>query len=507
MRHVAAHRLAELAAGRLVGRAAARVRVHLDGCDACRGAWERVRSARASFADIGGAPAPELKWDRMRAQVYWTMGSGAFAATDTARMRALEQPARRWPWLAVPALAAAAAVLAVWAPWQGEAAPTRDVVAVPAPVPAPVRAIPVEIAPAALTGVITLIEGDAALTRAGEAAELVDADAIGAASVGTGARLSTGEGRVALQLGAGSVATVGARSALVVARFDEAAIELVLDGELDLEITRRAPGQRFAVIAGGRVVEVRGTAFRVSHRDGEVAVACEHGRVAVSSGDATVEVGAGQALAVSDAEPLLGRAPRPLGDAELASLVASRAAALPMWTDPATVLRTTAPLAVVAPRMRAVRVDGVVVGKGPVWMRVAPGRHLVEAEQAPGRFSPARWVEVGAGPSKPLLLAEAPPPPAVDGTRAGRAARRAELARVLDQGRLRTCVRALEKQGIAAGTHVDLELGVDANGAIRFLNIADTDLPARTAGCVRDAVAAARLGTGAAATWRHRISF
>jgi hypothetical protein len=260
------------------------------------------------------------------------------------------------------------------------------------------------------------------------------------------------------------------------------------------------------VIAGDRTIEVRGTAFRVSHRDGEVAVACEHGRVAVSSGDATVEVGAGQALSVGDTEPLLGRVPRPLGDAELASLVASRAAALPMWTEPATVLRTTVPLAVVAPRSRAVRVDGVVVGSGPVWMRVAPGRHLVEAEQAPGRFSPARWVEVGAGPSRPLVLAAAAPPPTAE-HRAGRAARRAELARVLDQGRLRTCVRALEKQGIAAGTHVDLELGVDGNGAIRFLNIAGTDLPARTAGCVRDAVAAARLGAGAAATWRHRISF
>lgn len=78
---------------------------------------------------------------------------------------------------------------------------------------------------------------------------------------------------------------------------------------------------------------------------------------------------------------------------------------------------------------------------------------------------------------------------------------------MLDQGRLRTCMRALEKQGLSAGTHVDLEVGVDGNGAIRFLNIADTDLPARTAGCVRDAVAASRLGHGAAATWRHRISF
>lgn len=194
-------------------------------------------------------------------------------------------------------------------------------------------------------------------------------------------------------------------------------------------------------------------------------------------------------------------------------MIASRAAALPMWTDPATVMRTTAPLAVIAPRARAVRVDGVVVGAGPVWMRVAAGRHLVEAEQAGGRFSPARWVEVGGAPMPPLVIAatapasSSPSPALSSGTPAARAARKAELARALDQGRLRTCVRALAKQGISAGTHVDLEVGVDGNGAIRFLNIADTDLPARTAGCVRDAVSAARLGNGAATSWRHRISF
>lgn len=509
-RHVAPHRLADLAAGRLEGRDAARVRVHLDSCEACRSAWQEVRAARGSFPEIAGATPPDLKWDRVRAQVYWTMGSGSFPA--------VAQPRATWPWLLVPALAATALAIAVWQPW----ASTKST---PAAAKAPTlpeksggtgpgsqaasAPIPVELAPTPLLAVITLIEGDAALVRGPGAAEVVDADQIGATAVATGARLSTGDGRVALQLGPTSVVTLGNRSTMALGRLDEGGIELVVDGQVDIEVTRRAPDQRFTVLAGGRTIEVRGTAFRVVHRDGEVAVACEHGRVAVSSGATTVEVGAGQELALGDAEPLLGRAPRPLGDADLASLLESRAAPLPGWTDPATVLRTTRPFAVVAPRSRAVRVDNKVIGSGPVWMRVAPGSHAVAVETSPGRFSSDRWVEVDdMTVGKPLVLAEAKPKtdPTV-GNAAGRSARKNELERMLDRGRLRACVRDIEKQGLLAGTHVELEIGVDGNGAIRFLNIADTDLPSRASSCLRDAVAAARLGSGAAASWRHRINF
>ncbi|HUQ03252.1 MAG TPA: FecR domain-containing protein [Kofleriaceae bacterium] len=507
-RHVAPHRLADLAAGRLEGRDAARVRVHLDGCEACRGAWDRVRASRGSFAEIAGAPPPELKWDRMRAQVYWSMGSGSFPA--------VAPPRARWPWLAVPLVAATAAALAVWAPWQSSGrspSPVPGSLAAPAKhdttgggaqiAPAP---IPVELAPTPLLAVITLIEGDASLVRGPGAAELADADAIGATAIAAGARLSTAEGRVAVQLGAASVATLGNRSSLALGRLDEAGIELVVDGQVDIEVAKRAPDQRFTVLAGGRVVEVRGTAFRVVHRDGEVAVSCEHGRVAVSSGDTTVEVGAGQELALADADPLLGRAPRPLGDADLAALKASRVESLPGWTDPTTVLRTTRPFAVVAPRSRAVRVDGEIVGSGAIWMRVAPGRHEVAAETAPGRFSPDRWVTVDEAVAKPLLLAEGKKDPTA-GTSSGRSARKTELERAIDRSRIRACVRKIESQGLLADTFVELEIGVDANGAMRFLNIGSTDLPPGAASCIRDTVSASRLGTGAAATWRHRINF
>jgi hypothetical protein len=504
-RHVAPHRLADLAAGRLDGRAAARVRVHLDSCETCRAAWQDVRLARGSFTDIAAAPPPEVRWDRVRAQVYWSVGSGSFPA--------VKEPRARWPWLAVPALAAAAIALAVWQPWASNHHATTSPTAsahdgtgssfVKPQGPAPIA---VELAPTPLLAVITLIEGDASLVAKPSGAEIVDADAMGATPIAAGARVSTGDGRVALQLGASSVVTLGARSSMALGRLDEAGVELVVDGQVDIEVEKRAPGQRFTVLAGGRTVEVRGTAFRVVHRDGEVAVACEHGRVAVSSGNTIVEVGAGQEIALADAEPLLGCAPRSLGDADLAQLKASRAAALPVWTDPATVLRTTRPLAVVAPRSRAVRVDNRIVGSGAIWMLVAPGSHQVAAETAPGRFAEGQWIEVTDVPSKPLVLAQAKKDPTA-GNAAGRSARKNELERVLDRGRLRACVRDIAKQGLLEGTHVELEIGVDGDGAIRFLNIAGTNLPSRASACIRDTVSSAHLGSGAAATWRHRINF
>lgn len=529
-RHVAPSRLADLAAGRLGGAAAARARRHLDACPACHAAWHRVKAARAAFVDLGSAPAPELRWDRVRTQIYrevaWSKGAagsaGAAGAAGSGASPAAATSRRSWAWRAAPALAVAAAAAAVvwWAPWRAAhpGAPTPAAAHVPVTPPARPEVaspdpsvIPVELAPAPWSAVVTLIEGDAALAPAGASGpgdEEVDPDVIGARAIGAGARLRTGDGRLALQLGPQTVVTLGPRSTLELVRLDAAAVTLAVDGQLDLEVARRAAGQRFVVAAGERSIEVRGTAFRVVHHDGALAVACEHGRVVVQAGDAAVEVGAGQGLTLDADAPVLGRAPRSLGDDELAALVATRAAPVPVWLDADTALRTTAPLAILAPRARAVKVDGVVIGRGPVWMRVSPGRHLVEAELAPGRFSPARWVEVDGTTTRPVTLTAAEPdePPPVGGPEARRA-RRAELARALDQGRLRTCVRALDKQGIAAGTHVELEIGVDAAGAIRFLNIADTSLPARAAACVRDAVAAARLGAGVAASWRHRVTF
>ena len=509
MSHIAPHHLADLAAGRVHGRGAARLRVHFDDCERCRQAWDRIRQARTAFTEMAGASSPELRWDRIRAQVYWTLGQQR--ADGTVGVPDLDRP--RWPWLALAGVGLAAASAMAWlAPWRDRGAPLiattawQAVVASTTPMAAEGVVDGVAVAaPRALAALVTLIEGD--VTRADGA--IAAPDQVGGQLVVAGDHLATGDGRVALQLGPSSTATLGPRSRLVVQRLDATMIALAVDGRVDVELEHRAPGQRFLIVAGDHTVEVRGTAFQVDHAGGALSVACEHGRVAVSAGGATVEVGAGQGLTVTDGDLLLGNRVRPLDDVELAALAASRPSPLGLWTDAATMLATTAPLALIAPRGRSVRVDGEVVGTGPVWMRKPAGRHLVEAERAQGGFGPGRWVVLDGQPIGPVILADAGPrAPAMN---AARLARKTELARRLDhgglQGRLQRCVSAQAKQSMAAGTHVELEVCVDGAGAITCLNIADTDLPGRVAGCVRDVVADAHFGAGARATWLHRISF
>ena len=56
-----------------------------------------------------------------------------------------------------------------------------------------------------------------------------------------------------------------------------------------------------------------------------------------------------------------------------------------------------------------------------------------------------------------------------------------------------------------SGTYVLVDLAVDARGALTSLELAGTDLPAATARCVRDVLAAVRFPAGAPAAWRERV--
>ena len=359
---------------------------------------------------------------------------------------------------------------------------------------------------------VTLVEASGTvITPGGDT--LVGGSAVGAHPVAAGDRIVTEDGRLSVQFGPASTITVGPRSSLTVARFDSRSVELALGerGRVDIEVSHRAADQRFLVRAGDRTVEVRGTAFRVERDGAAVAVACEHGRVAVATVDGRdgVELGAGQALAVAAGEPVLAHAVRPMSEAELGELLAARPPALPQWTDPATIYRTTVALPLVVPAGRAVTLDGVGVGVGSLWRRLPPGRHLVETRDRDGHTA-SQWVELdGTTAEKPVVIASAAAEPALaaTGTAAARRQRLVELSRALDQVQLRNCVRSLAKQGLADGTHVELEVGVQASGAIRYLNILETDLPDRVAGCVRDVVGQAHLGPGAQVSWRHRVTF
>jgi len=509
MRHVAAQRWADLARGRVSAGDERRMRAHTATCDACARVRDRMAGVVGAFADIAREPAPELGWDHIRARVYWATSSERRERERTQRMNAITL--RRWGRVglfAAPALIAAAAALVVYersgsGPERGEPPPIAHATA---PSPSPLAPAPVPGKP--LAGVVTLAQGAVAIDDASSAARVL------AHPVVAGTTVTTTDGRVAVQFGDGSSFALGPQSSLRVARFDGGGVDLALGGagEITIEVAPRAPGQRFTVTAGDRTVEVRGTAFRVARRGSTVDVSCAHGLVAVHDGSGDLLVPAGQGVVVDDAESLADRAARPLDAAAIAGLTSQIGPRLPVWTEPAQLYRTSAPLAIVAPARRAVRVDGQIVGEGALTLRVMSGRHLVEAASTGGRFAAGEWVAAGPGRDDGRIdarievhAAASPVAPAPSAAEA-RATRKSELARGLDQPRVANCLRALAKQGIG-GTHLELELNVDEGGAITFLNIVDTDLPDTMSSCVRNAVAAVRFPSGQAATFRHRLEF
>jgi hypothetical protein len=96
------------------------------------------------------------------------------------------------------------------------------------------------------------------------------------------------------------------------------------------------------------------------------------------------------------------------------------------------------------------------------------------------------------------VLADPPPLRNIDG-------RRRELRANSDKAQLAQCMRKIVKQGLAAGAYVKVDIQVDAQGAINWLNVVDTDLDKNTASCVRDVFAATRFKAGVLAHWTDKI--
>jgi hypothetical protein len=135
-------------------------------------------------------------------------------------------------------------------------------------------------------------------------------------------------------------------------------------------------------------------------------------------------------------------------------------------------------------------------------VRVMPGRHTVEAADHAGRFRRAGWIDVAVptANAKPARLEVHAEPPQTRNI----SARRRQLQTGMDKARLARCVRSIAKSGLT-GTYVQIEIAVDAGGAVSFLNVIDTDLPSATANCVHKVLTDVRFGSGDAATWRERI--
>jgi hypothetical protein len=510
-RHVPPHRWADALAGRLGARQQAQMTRHATTCPRCAQARDRVTAASGAFPALRGQRSPELSWDSIRVGVHWSVSS-----ERNARVRAATaSPSGRWWPLAALGLAAAVAGGVVVASHLRSSEPTVPAVATSptAPVEGPgsvgpvtpglPRTAPPTASPTALVALISRASGE---VRIG--GELLADRELFARSLTAGATVATGDGRVDIQFGEASALAVGAHSTVALRRFDARAVELAVDGTIDVVVSARAPEQRFAVVAGAHTIEVRGTQFRVS-RDGDATtVSCRHGLVAVRDARGVVEVGAAQRVVVHAGHPVVDEHVTLLASDELAQLAAATPLTSPIWLAdaPAQLAATSSPLAVVTPAgagRRAVRVDGIELGDAPLRVRVLPGRHLVEASDAAGRYRRVGWADIAARPAAatPTLRVELP----VDApSTASSEARRRELRAGIDRARLARCVRSIAKAGLS-GTYVQVELAVDVAGSVGFLNVVDTDLPASTAACVREVLADVRFARGAAATWRERL--
>ena len=474
--HPPPHRWADLWAGRVEGTERAEMERHVERCRPCARVRARVTRASDSFVAIRSQSVPEVSWDAIRARVHWSV--------STERHAALRPRRPAYGWLA-GALAGGLAlgVLTGRAPATAPAvvAPIARLTALPVP-PAP--------QPAELVGLVSRASGEVMVDG-------VRPPDLFARRLARGSRLATADGRVDIQFGDKGAFALGPRSHLELRRFDAQVIELAVDGTVDISVAPRGDGQRFLVDAGDHTVEVRGTQFRVTHDAGATSVACRHGLVAVSDSTGRVEVGAARRIHVAKGTPVSSEHVVALSSDEVAALAQATPLALPLW-DPVA-LQSSAPLEVATSGRRDVRVDGVELGLAPLRVRVMPGRHTVEVADTAGRFRRAGWVDVMAGPRGARLEVPAEPPPSN-----GINERRRQFRAALDRPRLGRCMRSIAKAGLT-GTYVQIELAVDAQGAVGFLNVIDTDLPSATAECVRQVLTDVRFGRGAAATLRERV--
>ena len=498
MTHVEPHRWADLWAGKVGAAERAEMESHAKQCRACTRVRQRVTRASDSFATIRDQQSPEVSWDTVRAKVHWSVST---------ERRAARRPRRpSYGWLA--GAIAGGVALGLIGRLDLQAPVDRDAtIATTAPAPARLPE-PVAPIPAALVGLVSRAAGDVMVDGA-RPSDLFSR------KLGRGNLIATGDGRVDIQFGDKSALALGANSTLELRRFDADTIELAIDGTLDVIVAPRAAHQRFVVDAGDHLVEVRGTQFRVVHDSGRDAghdkvtsISCRHGLVSVvdrigdRNGPAKLEVGEARKVRVLGGHSIASESVATLSPDELAALAQATPLTLPLW-DPAALEKGSSPLELATPGLRDVRVDGIELGLAPLKVRVLPGRHTVDAADAAGRFRRAGWVDVAAGPRGARL--EVPAFFDASSSTSGAISERGRQFRAhIDHPRLARCMRTIAKAGLT-GTYVQIELAVDPQGAIGYLNVIDTDLPSATAGCVREVLADAHFAPGPAAKWREKI--
>jgi hypothetical protein len=372
-------------------------------------------------------------------------------------------------------------------------------------VPTP-RATPfVAEAEALSAGLITFAQGD---VRLGDEPLRFDHEVV------AGTQLSAGQGGLVVQFGDRSAFRLAANSTLEVRRFDSKRIELSVVGTVDVDITRRSPGQEFVVVAGDHEVVVRGTAFRVEFNKGELGVVCTRGKVVVSGGGGMVPVPAGQALRIIQEgwqEASLQAAP--VDPERLRALDAAMyMPMLPAWSDRKLLIDATTILEVSASSEQRVAIDGVAVAEGSFYLRAMSGRHQVALMDASGEIRDQEWINSSGGSSKSLDLAQvaapiAEPNDSGSGREAKKLRRNQLLAALKKAHRTERCLVSLAKLGLKDGSFAEFEVGVTVNGSQDYLNLRDSNLSPVVVKCLRSAIDAENLPNGPAAGFRFRLKF
>ena len=425
---------------------------HAAGCLACGARRARVAAVRGTLSDIARTPAPELSWDLLGARLHWNVSSELkrrerAAEGRAGRVRALM---RRWGWVLVGSAATAgalAAVLALRHPAPGPS-PVPTLVAAGQP-DTPAAAVAPREAAAGIEALATLVQGEVTLDGAALYVE---------SAVRAGMTIRTGAGRVALQFGDRSAFVVEPQTELALVSLAEDTVELrVVRGRVGVDLAHRRPSQRFAVLAGARRVEVRGTAFRVAREeDDALEVTVVRGKVAVLEGTDQVDVPAGARLAVRAGAHLAGLFPQPIGDREAKALAAAvRVPLVPSFAGVPEARARSAILQVAAGPRARVRIDGVDVGVGTLSVRAPAGRYLVEVGSA------SQWVDLEAGTVAATRVEEVAP----------RSERPAQLDQELGRHKAELGQCAPYKQDLDFHAELEVELRVGRDGAVNYVTL------------------------------------
>ncbi|MBL4637486.1 MAG: FecR domain-containing protein [Kofleriaceae bacterium] len=508
MKHIPAHRLADLVAGNWNSHSAAKAREHIKNCSHCLGAMKRIEVGRQAMGEIASADSPELGWDHIATRIYWSTSSERRASEreEPSAWRFGGRKILRNGFVAAGACCALV-VAAYMGLYPSSADEAEQLAASPAvqveadtskgvsePMLEPAKPVAEN-----LQGVITFAGAEVVMNGAA-----LDFDSL----VRQGSRFSTGEGELVVQFGLHNSFRLAPQSTLWLQSFDSQSVVLDVVGRIDIDIEKRGAGQEFVVVAGEQRVVVHGTAFRVDFRETRLDVSCTRGKVVVSDGQEQVNVPAGQRFGIIDSEwqdvalrALPIRADRlALLDAEMAMPT------LAVW-NPGNPLESSSVLQVKSAGEQEVALDGIALASGDFLVRTSSGRHQIARVNSDGSVADGNWYDVEAGQQVSTSLAMSLPK-AVDKSRRARAIRKRELKQAINaRGKVSRCLAPLEKQGLMAGAYVDFEIGMNSDGTQRYLNIVGSNLSPVIQRCLRTAVSAETLAVGGSAEFSLHLAF